>query len=136
MNNVVLVGRLTADPEVKYKTGENSTASCRFSLAVRRDFKNAEGNYDADFPNCVAFRQTAEFVGKYFHKGDMIGAIGRLQTGSYTNRDGVKVYTTDVIVDRVYFISGKKGEDGSTTTAQKPDEFMNIPQGAEDGLPF
>lgn len=137
INSVVLVGRLTADPEVRYSTGENSNATCRFSVALQRDYKNAEGGYDADFPNCVAFRNSAEFIGKYFKKGSMIGIIGHIQTGSYTNKDGNKVYTTDVVVDRVKFVGSKNNGDGeSNAPAQKNDDFMNVPQGSEDNLPF
>lgn len=135
MNNVDLVGRLTADPEVKYSTGENSNASCRFSVAVQRKYKNAEGKYEADFPNCVAFRKTAEFIGKYFKKGSMIGLSGHIQTGSYTNRDGVRVYTTDVVVDDAEFVGSKNNGD-SEGYEQKNEDFMNVPQGNEDNLPF
>lgn len=132
MNTVQLVGRLTADPQIRYSAGENSAAVCRFSVAVQRRFKNAEGVYEADFPNCVAFRQTAEFVEKYFHKGDMIGLTGHVQTGKYTNKDGNTVYTTDIMVDNVEFVGSKaSGADGN---AQAPaakqtrdDSFMNIP---------
>lgn len=138
MNNVILVGRLTADPEVRYSTGENSNAMCRFSVAVQRRFKNAEGNFEADFPNCVAFRQTAEFVNRYFHKGDMIGITGHLQTGSYTNKDGVKVYTTDVMVDNVEFVGGKStGGQGSQQPTQKvSSDFVNVPEGSDEDLPW
>ena len=135
MNKVILIGRLTRDPEVRYSQGDNATAIARFSLAVNRKFKNAEGNYDADFPNCIAFGKTAEFVEKYFHKGDMIALIGRLQTGSYTNKDGVKVYTTDVVVEEVEFVGGKSNGDGQNNTP-KDTSFMDIPDGAEDELPF
>ena len=131
MNNVTLVGRLTSDPEVRYSTGENSTAICRFSVAVQRRFKNSEGVYEADFPSCLAFRQTAEFISKYFHKGDPIGVTGHLQTGKYVNKDGVTVYTTDVMVDNVEFVGGKSA--GNDAAAQKPDtSFMDIPKSADD----
>lgn len=131
MNNVTLVGRLTSDPEVRYSTGENSTAICRFSVAVQRRFKNSEGVYEADFPSCLAFRQTAEFISKYFHKGDPIGVTGHLQTGKYVNKDGVTVYTTDVMVDNVEFVGGKSASNDAAT--QKPDtSFMDIPKSADD----
>lgn len=131
MNNVTLVGRLTSDPEVRYSTGENSTAICRFSVAVQRRFKNSEGVYEADFPSCLAFRQTAEFISKYFHKGDPIGVTGHLQTGKYVNKDGVTVYTTDVMVDNVEFVGGKSA--GNDAATQKPDtSFMDIPKSADD----
>ena len=107
MNKVVIIGRFTRDPEIKYSTGENATATARFSLAVNRRFKNKEGNYDADFINCVAFGKTAEFIEKYFTKGMAIGITGRIQTGSYTNKEGQKVYTTDVVVEETEFVESK-----------------------------
>ena len=107
MNKVVIIGRFTRDPEIKYTTGENATATARFSLAVNRRFKNKEGNYDADFINCVAFGKTAEFIEKYFTKGMAIGITGRIQTGSYTNKEGQKVYTTDIVVEETEFVESK-----------------------------
>ena len=107
MNKVIIIGRFTRDPEIKYTTGENATATARFSLAVNRRFKNKEGNYDADFINCVAFGKTAEFIEKYFTKGMAIGITGRIQTGSYTNKEGQKVYTTDVVVEETEFVESK-----------------------------
>ena len=140
MNKAILLGRLTKDPEIRYSAGENAMAVTRFSIAVNRKFKNSEGGYDADYPNCVAFGKTAEFINKWFHKGDMIGVTGRLQTGSYTNKDGAKVYTTDVIVEESDFAGSKNsGGQGGTTQkpAAKPDmSFMNIPDDAEEQLPF
>jgi len=143
MNNVILLGRLVRDPEIHYSTGENANASCRFTLAVQRNYKNSEGNYDADFPSCVAFRQTAEFINKFFHKGDMICVRGRVQTGSYTNKDGIKVYTTDINVETAEFVGGKNsgsGEVASTQptnkTAKRNDDFMNIPEGSGEQLPW
>lgn len=139
MNKVELVGRLTRDPELKYSTGENANAVARFSIAVNRRFKNAAGEYEADFPSCVAFGKTAEFVDKWFNKGDLIGVAGRIQTGSYTNKDGIKVYTTDVVADEVEFVGGKNqnADDGSTTKTQsakkpKDTDWMNAPDGDED----
>lgn len=114
MNKCTLVGRLTKDPEIRYSQGENTTATARFSVAVNRRFKNAEGNYDADFINCVAFGKTAEFLEKYFKKGMAIGLTGHIQTGSYTNKDGQKVYTTDVIVEETEFVESKNAS-GNTT---------------------
>ena len=99
MNKVILSGNLTRDPEVKYSNGEKATCACRFNIAVRRKFKNSEGKYDADFINCVAFGPTGEFIGKFFKTGNGIEIVGSIRTGSYTNKDGVKVYTTDVYVD-------------------------------------
>ena len=98
MNKVLLMGRLTRDPEVRYTQGDSSTAVARYSLAVDRRFKR-EGEQTADFINCVMFGRNAEFAEKYLRQGTKILIVGRIQTGSYTNRDGVKVYTTDVVVE-------------------------------------
>lgn len=143
MNKVELVGRLTRDPEVRYSQGENASAIARFSIAINRRFKNAEGNYEADFINCVAFGKGGEFVEKYFKKGMAIGITGRIQTGSYTNKDGVKVYTTDVVVEEAEFVESKGSGANSTATnnttpaTENQAGFMNIPDGVEDeGLPF
>ena len=137
MNKVILIGRLTRDPEVRYTQGENSTATARFSVAVNRKFKNAEGNYEADFINCVSFNKTAEFVEKFFHKGDMIALTGRIQTGSYTNKDGVKVNTTDVVVEEVEFAGGKSNNGGETQQAKtSKNDFMSVPSGTEEEMPF
>lgn len=117
MNKVILVGRLTKDVEIR-TSGENVFS--RFSVAANRPFKNKDGEYDADFPNCVAFGKTAEFIEKYFRKGDMIGLTGRIQTGSYTNKDGVTVYTTEVAVETAEFVSSKKDSgDESASSASK-----------------
>ena len=149
MNSVCLVGRLTADPEGRYTAGENSIAVASFTVAVNRDFVN-KNNPDAptaDFIRCQAFGKTAELIQKYFHKGSRIGVTGRIQTGSYTNRDGQKVYTTDVVIDHVEFVENKPA-DGGTTSAPAPSQsrtrtqpqqdtsWMNIPAGDDDGLPF
>lgn len=142
MNKVELVGRLTRDPEVRYSQGENASCIARFSIAVNRRFKNAEGNYEADFINCVAFGKSGEFVEKYFKKGMAIGITGRIQTGSYINKDGVKVYTTDVIVEEAEFVESKGGggNNVSTNNTTQPTEnqagFMNIPDGIDEELPF
>ena len=140
MNKVILVGRFTRDPEIRYSTGESATATARFSLAVNRRFKNAEGNYDADFINCVAFGKTAEFIEKYFNKGMAIGITGRIQTGSYTNKDGQKVYTTDVVVEETEFVESKGGNTDNVTPSRPApsngDGFMNIPDGIDEELPF
>lgn len=143
MNKCMLVGRLTRDPEVRYTQGENASAIARFSVAVNRRFKNNEGNYDADFINCVAFGKSGEFIEKYFKKGMAIGISGRIQTGSYTNKDGVKVYTTDVVVEEAEFVESKNSG-GSATPSNTPannnassaDGFMNIPDGIDEELPF
>lgn len=112
MNSVALVGRLARENELRYSTGDNATAILKNSIAVQRKFKNAEGNYDADFINITAFGKSAEFIANYFTKGSMIGINGRIQTGSYVNKDGVKVYTTDVVVENAEFVSGKKDSEG------------------------
>lgn len=143
MNKVELVGRLTRDPEVRYTQGENASAIARFTVAVNRRFKNNEGNYDADFINCVAFGKSAEFIEKYFKKGMAIGISGRIQTGNYTNKDGVKVYTTDVVVEEAEFVESKNSGGASTppnapsnNNAPSSDGFMNIPDGIDEELPF
>ena len=137
MNKVVLLGRLTRDPEVRYSQGDNTSAIARFSVAVNRKFKNTDGNYDADFINCVSFGKVSEFIEKYFHKGDMIALTGRIQTGSYTNKDGVKVYTTDVVVEEVEFAGGKStGGEATQNNAPKNGGFANIPDGSDEVMPF
>lgn len=129
MNKVILMGRLTRDPEVRYN-GDKAVA--RFSLAVDRKYKQ-DGGQAADFPNCVAFGKTAEFVEKWFKQGLKIALEGRLQTGSYTNKDGVKVYTTDVIADQVEFAESKKTGDQPQPSG---DGWQEIPENVEDNLPF
>ena len=151
MNKVILMGRLTRDPEVRYSQGERSMAIARYTLAVdrRRRTGNAD-NQTADFIQCVAFDRAGEFAEKYFHQGMRIVVSGRIQTGSYTNRDGQKVYTTDVIVEDQEFAESKNASAPSMSggpapaPAERPapaaaigDGFMNIPDGVEDeGLPF
>ena len=137
MNKVIIIGRFTRDPEIKYTTGENATATARFSLAVNRRFKNKEGNYDADFINCVAFGKTAEFIEKYFTKGMAIGITGRIQTGSYTNKEGQKVYTTDVVVEETEFVESKnKGtaDNVPNNNANSNSDFEEVV--SEDEMPF
>lgn len=137
MNKVVIIGRFTRDPEIKYTTGENATATARFSLAVNRRFKNKEGNYDADFINCVAFGKTAEFIEKYFTKGMAIGITGRIQTGSYTNKEGQKVYTTDVVVEETEFVESKnKGTSDNVpnSNANSNSDFEETV--SDDEMPF
>ena len=150
MNKVILMGRLTRDPKVRYSQGDSTMAVARFTLAVdrrgRRD-ANGDGTQTADFISCVAFRTNAEFIEKYFRQGMRVLISGRIQTGSYTNRDGQKVYTTDVVVDEQEFADSKgaaAGNDGGFQPAPRPqpdnaigDGFMNIPDGVDDeGLPF
>lgn len=137
MNKVIIIGRFTRDPEIKYSTGENATATARFSLAVNRRFKNKEGNYDADFINCVAFGKTAEFIEKYFTKGMAIGITGRIQTGSYTNKEGQKVYTTDVVVEETEFVESKnKGTSDNVpnNNANSNSDFEET--ASDDEMPF
>ena len=155
MNKVILMGRLTRDPEVRYSQGERSMAIARYTLAVdRRGRRGQEGSEQtADFINCVAFDRAGEFAEKYFRQGMRVLISGRIQTGSYTNRDGQKVYTTEVIIEDQEFADSKNGAGGSSgggyaggyqQPAPRPepssaigDGFMNIPDGVEDeGLPF
>jgi single-strand DNA-binding protein len=139
MNKFCGVGRLAGDPEVRYSQGANSTCVARFSVAINRKFKNAEGNYEADFIRCTAFGKTGEFIEKYFRKGMAIGITGRITTGSYVNKDGQTVYTTEVTVEEAEFVEKKSENNGSTTTstaANASDGFMNIPDGIEEELPF
>lgn len=133
MNKVELIGRLTKDPDVRYTQGQNSTCIARFTLAVDRRFKR-DGEADADFITCVAFGKTGEFIEKYFTKGMKIAISGRIQTGSYDNKDGYKVYTTDVVVEECEFVE-KKNADATENTSSN-DGFMNLPEGIEDDLPF
>ena len=137
MNVVVLMGRLTNDPEVRYTQGENPIAVARYTLAVDRRIRK-EGEQNADFIRCIAFGKGAEFVEKYLKKGDRVTVSGRIQTGSYTNRDGQKVYTTDVVVDNHEFAQNKEKE----TVSRKPeaqlkeDDFVSVPEGFDEELPF
>lgn len=140
MNKVVLMGRLTRDPEVRYSQGENPSAVARYSLAVDRRLKR-DGEQNTDFINCVAFGKNGEFAEKYLHKGTKICISGRIQTGSYTNQEGQKVYTTDVVVEEHDFCESKGSGSGSgSEPAAAPqtdaDGFMNIPDGIDEELPF
>ena len=148
MNKVILMGRLTRDPEVRYSQGDNSLAIARYTLAVDRRFnRNNNDENSADFIGCVAFGKSGEFAEKYFRKGTKVLVTGRIQTGSYTNRDGVKVYTTDVVVEDQEFAESKNSNSGSGSSfmgggssAPQPsgagDGFMNIPDGIDEELPF
>ena len=143
MNSVQLVGRMVADPEIKYSDGGNSIA--RFRVAVDRRFKK-EGQPDADFISCKAFGKSAEFIEKYFFKGMRIGLIGSIQTGSYTNKDGQTVYTTEVVADNVEFVESKQQQEQAQHTEKKQtsnkkkqesnDGWMNVPEGIDEALPF
>lgn len=137
MNKVILIGRLVADPEVRYSQGEKSSAVARYRLAVDRKFKR-EGEPEADFINCVAFGRNGEFAEKYLHKGIKIAVVGRIQTGSYTNKDGVKVYTTDIIVEEHEFCESKSSSGAGISHSQQTDSdgFMNVPENLDDELPF
>lgn len=138
MNSVQLVGRFTRDPDVRYTDGGTSIA--RFNLAVDRRY-NRDGEQTADFIGCVAFGRTAEFIEKYFVQGMRIGLMGRIQTGNYMNKDGVKIYTTDVVAEQVEFVESKGSRDqhedsGVYAGASGADGFMNIPDGIDEELPF
>lgn len=156
MNKVILMGRLTRDPDVRYSAGENATAVARYTLAVDRRFKR-DGDATADFIGCVAFGRQAEFAEKYLRQGTKIAITGRIQTGSYTNREGQKVYTTDVVVEEQEFAESKSASEhnsggyaASYNSAPAPvpaaaprdmgsisaDGFMNIPDGIDEELPF
>ncbi len=150
MNKVILMGRLTRDPEIRYSQGNDQMAIARYTLAVDRRY-NRNGDQTADFISCVAFGRSAEFAEKYLKQGTKIVATGRIQTGSYTNREGNKVYTTDVVIEDQEFAESKgassSSNGGSYQPAGMPDRapspadasaegFMNIPEGIEDDLPF
>ena len=145
MNKVILMGRLTRDAEVRYSQGDASTAVARFSLAVDRRFKRDGDEQTADFINCVAFGRTGEFMERFGRKGTKFLVEGRIQTGSYTNKDGQRVYTTDVVVEQVEFAESKASSEnnGGYVPADRPspsgaagDGFMNIPDGIDEELPF
>ncbi len=151
MNKVVLMGRLTRNPDVRYSQGEKATCVARYTLAVNRRFRR-DGEQDADFINCVAFGRQGEFAEKYFRKGTKVLITGRIQTGSYTNREGQKVYTTEVVVEDQEFAESKASSDSyaashprteaapatsmPSPSAASADGFMNIPDGIDEELPF
>ena len=150
MNKVILMGRLTRDPDVRYSQGENATAVARYTLAVDRRFRR-DGDQTADFIGCVAFGRQAEFAEKYLRQGTKIAITGRIQTGSYTNREGQKVYTTDVVVEEQEFAESKAAASEHSVGYQQQnsfqqsmpepsaaagDGFMNIPDGIDEELPF
>ena len=141
MNKVILMGRLTPDPEVRYSQGDNATAIAKFALAVNRKTKR-ENETSADYINCISFGRSAEFAEKYFRKGTKIVILGRIQTGSYTNRDGQKVYTTDIVIEEQDFAESKsasqQNNSGSTHNTSNnwqtnTDVFTNTD---DEGLPF
>ena len=138
MNKAILCGRLTKDPDVRYSQGAEPTAIARYTLAVdRRGRGTKEGEQTADFISCVAFGKAGEFAEKYLRKGTKMIVTGRIQTGSYTNKEGVKVYTTDVVAEECEFAESKAS---SQQQQQKPQEdangFMNVPDGVDDEFPF
>jgi len=140
MNKVILMGRLTRNPDVRYSQGEKATAVARFTLAINRIYKR-DGEPDADFINCVAFGQRAEFAEKYFRQGLKIAVTGRLHTGSYVKQDGTKVYTTDVVIEEQEFAesraaSERAGGNRNSSPAADGNGFMNIPDGIDDEMPF
>ena len=135
MNKVLIMGRLVRDPEVHYTQGETPTAIARYTLAVDRRVKK-EGEQSADFIGVVAFGRAAEFIEKYCHKGMKLLVTGRIQTGSYTNKDGNKVYTTDVIAEDQEFCESKKTTEEEPKPETDKDGFMNVPEGIEEDLPF
>lgn len=149
MNKVILMGRLTRDAEIRYSQGDASNAIARFTIAVDRRFKrDGDDQPTADFIGCVAFGRTAEFLERFGRKGTKFALEGRIQTGSYTNKDGQRVYTTDVIVENIEFAESKSSAGGNTGTngfsgSERPspsgaagDGFMNIPDGIDEELPF
>lgn len=149
MNKAILMGRLTRDPETRYAQTDNSLAITRFTLAVDRRFKR-DGEQDADFISCTSFGKTAEFVEKYFRQGMKMALVGRIQTGSYTNKEGQKVYTTEVIVEEVEFVESKANSDAAVSAsrgnsqgnspgqmnADQSDGFLSIDDGIDEELPF
>lgn len=144
MNKVILMGRLTRNPDIRYGRGDNANAVARYTLAVDRRFKR-DGEQSADFISCVAFGRNAEFAAKYLKQGTKILLTGRIQTGSYTNRDGQKVYTTDIVVEEQEFAESKAtaaGNDGLANYSRPKnipevdDGFMSIPDSVEEELPF
>ena len=144
MHKVILMGRLTRDAEIRYSQGESSMAIARFSLAVDRRFRKEGDEQGTDFINCVAFGKTAEFLERFGRKGTKFVLEGRIQTGSYTNKDGQRVYTTDVVTENIEFAEskGSGSSDGYVPSAAPApsgaagDGFMNIPDGIDEELPF
>lgn len=139
MNKVILMGRLTRNPDVRYSQGERATCVARYTLAVNRRFRRDDGQ-EADFINCVAFGRQGEFAEKYLKQGTKVVISGRIQTGSYTNREGAKVYTTDIVIEEQDFAESKASQQSAQPEQQpaqpKKDDFMDIPDGIESELPF
>ena len=145
MNKVILLGRLARDPETRYGGANDSMAVCRYTLAVDKKFKK-DGEATADFINCISFGKIAEFAEKYFTKGLRVAVSGRIQTGSYTNRDGQKIYTTDVVVEEHEIAQSRSEASNQQESNRQPEispygedkdnGFMNVPDGIDDELPF
>lgn len=145
MNKVILMGRLTRDPEVRYTQGEEALRIARFTLAVDRNLRRQDGKQSADFISCVTFGNRAQWCEKWLRQGIKVTLSGRIQTGSYTNREGVKVYTTEVVVEEIEFAESKaaggsgaetRQQDGGNQYETDADGFMNIPEGIDEELPF
>ena len=138
MNKVILMGRLTRDVETRYSQGNEPMAISRYTLAVDRKGKKDGDEQTADFINCVAFGRAGEFAEKYFRKGMKVAISGRIQTGSYTNKDGVKVYTTEVVIEEQEFAESKQNGESErhAPSTNSGDGFMNIPDGIDECLPF
>ncbi|MBQ9503708.1 MAG: single-stranded DNA-binding protein [Lachnospiraceae bacterium] len=147
MNKVILMGRLTRDPDIRQSQGENAMTIARYTLAVDRRFRRNGAEQQADFINIVAFGKSAEFIEKYAHKGTKLVVSGRIQTGSYTNKDGQKVYTTDIVAEDQEFAESKssagsyQGDSGSAYIPREEpsgidDGFVNVPDGIDEELPF
>ncbi len=147
MNKVILMGRLTREPEMRYSQGESSTAITRYTIAVDRRFSRGNDDNSADFIPCVAFGKAGEFAAKYLHKGTKVLVTGRIQTGSYTNKDGAKVYTTEVVLEDQEFAESKNssseggnagngGYNRGDSAIAASDDFMHVPEGIVEELPF
>ena len=145
MNKVILMGRLTRDPDIRYSQGTDGICIARYTLAVDRRFTRNENGQNADFISCVAFGKSGEFAEKYFHRGLKVVVTGHIQTGSYTNREGQKVYTTDIVVEDQEFAESKSAQQTGGVPQQKngqPDNiadeggFMDIPDSLDEDLPF
>lgn len=140
MNKVILIGRLVRDPEIRWSQGQDAKCTARYTIAVDRKVKKESNQQSADFISCVSWGRTAEFIEKYLKKGIKIAAEGRIITGCYTNKEGNKVYTTDVAVDTCEFVESKKAAGENTQNTQEPqtdsDGFMNVPDEIDDELPF
>ena len=141
MNKVILMGRLTKDPEIRYTQGDEPMCIARYTLAVDRRYHRQNDDQTADFIRCVAFGRQGEFAEKYLHQGTKIVVSGRIQTGSYTKNDGTRVYTTDVVIEEQDFAESKAAGQQSSDQTPPPaptdeDGFMSIPDGIDDELPF